>query len=164
MLANTVSPTVLLSSRLLSVEDSTTLSIELAQCPQLTASEIIGLHLSARNHVEALLRSEFLDERQLRELAYDFAEHTLHIYEAHAPRNRHPHQCVEAAWQYLAGASIEGLQAAIKEAIPVVWQFQGTAFVGAFEAGLATTLLDNPDAEELARIVALHTKREYEHL
>lgn len=157
--ANTISSNVLLSSRLLSAEDSHPLSVELEERLQLTSSEIVSLDLPARNRVEALLRNEFLAEHQLRELACEFAEHTLHIYGEHSPKNRHPHQCIEAARQYLAGANIDRLQAAIKEAIPVIWRLEGTRFVGAFTAGLAATLLDYPEAAELARIVALHTQR-----
>ena len=159
ILANTIPSNVLLSSRLLSAEDASTLSTELAHHSQLVSSEIIGLDLPARNRVESLLQNEFLDEHQLRELACEFVEHTLHIYEEQAPRDRHPHQCVEAARQYLAGAGIEGLQAAIKETIPAVWQLHGTVLIAAFEAGMAATFLDYHDAAEMARVVTQHTQR-----
>jgi hypothetical protein len=149
----------LLSSGLLCAEDSHILRIELSERLHLTPSEISSLDLPAINRVEALLRSEFLEETQLRELACDFAGHTLHVFEQHAPGDRRPHECVEAARLYFAGASLEGLQEAIKEAIPAVWRFDKTEFIGAFTAGLAATFLDYQDAAEMARVVALHAQR-----
>lgn len=157
--AKTISSTVLLSSELLNAEDAHILDIQLGGRLQLTASEIIALDLPAKNRVEALLQSEFLEEKHLRALACDFAEHTLYIFEEHSPMYRHPRECVEAARRYLAGASIVELQKAIREAIPAVWRLEKTAFVGAFTAGMAVLFLDYYDAAETARIVANHTQR-----
>jgi hypothetical protein len=157
--AKTISSTVLLNSELLSAEEAHILGIQLEGRLQLTSSEIIALDLPAKNRVEALLQSEFLEEKHLRALACDFAEHTLYIFEEHSPTYRHPQQCVEAARRYLAGASIMELQRAIREAIPAVWRLEKTAFVGAFTAGMAVLFLDYHDAAETARIVANHTQR-----
>jgi hypothetical protein len=158
-LVKTILGDVLLSSELLSTEEAHILSLQLEKRPLLTASEIISLDLPAKNRVEALLQIEFLGESHLRALACDFAEHTLYIFEEHAKGDRHPHQCVEAARRCLEGASMEGLQAAIREAIPAVWQLEKTAFVGAFTAGMAATFLDNHDAAVMVRHVANHTQR-----
>jgi hypothetical protein len=155
----TISCTVLLSSELLSPEESHILSLQLEGKSHLTASEIIALDLPAKNRVEALLQIEFLEEKQLRSLACDFVEHTLYIYEEQSPMYRHPRRCVEAARQYLAGASIERLQEAIKEAIPTVWRLERTAFAGAFTAGMAVLFLDYRDAAMMARMVANYTQR-----
>lgn len=156
---NTISSNVLLSSELLSDEDSYGLFIELGERLQLTHSEIISIDLPARNRVEALLQNEFLEEKQLRGLACDFAEHTLHVFEEHAPRDRRLHKCIEAARLYLGSANLKELQVAIKEAIPAVWQFAKTEFIGAFVAGMAVTFLDYQDASEMARQVARQTQR-----
>lgn len=150
---------VLLSSELLSVEEHQDLLIQLDGRLQLTASEIVEIDLPARNRVEALLRSEFLKDRQLRELACDFAEHTLPLFEEYAPRERRPHRCVETARLYLSGGNFDELQRAIREAIPAVWQLQGTKFTSAFTAGLAVTFLDYPDAAGIAWPVALHSQK-----
>lgn len=155
----TISCTVLLSSELLSPEESHILSLQLEGKPHLTVSEIIALDLPAKNRVEALLQIEFLEEKQLRALACDFVEHTLYIFEEQSPMYPQPRRCVAAARQYLAGASIERLQEAIKEAIPAVWRLERTPFVGAFTAGMAALFLDYHDAAETARIVANHTQR-----
>jgi hypothetical protein len=155
----TISVDVLLSSELLSIEESDSLRLQLEGRLRLTASEVIELDLPAKNRVEALLRSELLDDKQLRELACDFAEHTLHVFEEHAPRERRPLKCIEAARLFLAGESFENLKAAIKEAIPAVWQLHRTKFMSAFTAGLAVTFLDYQDAAEMALPVALHAQR-----
>lgn len=155
----TIPASVLLSSELLSGEESHSLRTQVDGRLQLTAAEIIALDLPARNRAEALLQKEFLEEKHLRGLACDFAEHTLYIFEEHAPRERRPRRCLEAARLTLAGASLEELRAAIKEAIPAVWQLHGTTFMSAFTAGLAVTFLDYVDAAEMARPVALHSQK-----
>lgn len=155
----TISVDVLLSSELLSVEDFGSLRLQLEGRIQLTAAEVIELDLSAKNRVEALLRGELLDDKQLRELACDFAAHTLYVFEEHAPRDHRPRNCIEAARLFLAGGSYEKLQAAIKEAMPAVWQLHGTKFTSAFTAGLAVTFLDYYDAAEMVQPVALHAQR-----
>jgi hypothetical protein len=99
----TIPSDVLLSSELLSAEDSFSLSIELNQRLRLTASELIELDLAARNRVEALLRKEFLEEEQLRELAFDFAEHTLQVFEWYRPSDICPRKFVEIARLYYSG-------------------------------------------------------------
>lgn len=155
----TISVDVLLSSELLSVEESNSLRLQLEGRRQLTAADVIALDLPAKNRVEALLRGELLDDKHLRELACDFAAHTLYVFEEHTPRDRRPRNCIEAARLFLAGGSYEELQAAIKEAIPVVWQLHGTKFTSAFMAGLAVTFLDCYDAAEMVQPVALHAQR-----
>lgn len=156
----TISLDILLESELISKEESQSLSVKFASRPVFTATEILELDLPARNRVDALLRPEFLSERQLRELACDFAEHTLPIFESRAPRDRHPRKCLEIARLHLMSvSSSEEMQKAISEAIPAVWRFDKTEFASAFEAGLVTTFLDYEDAAELARIVAKQTQR-----
>lgn len=159
-----ISLDVLLKSDLISSEESRKLIAKYAAHPWLTVQEIIKLDLPARSRIEALLQSEFLTDSQLRELACDFAEHTLHIFEDHAPEEWRPHKCVEAARTYLTGAtSLEDLQAAIKDAIPVVWKFEGTEFISAFEAGLVVTFLDYKDAAEMVRLIARRTQSASHH-
>jgi hypothetical protein len=120
----------------------------------------LELDLPAKLRVDALLRDEFFGERALRRLACYFAEHTLHIYAAREPYEDSVRRCLAAAQRYAAtAAGMDELQAAVKEAVPVVWRLADTPFVGAFEAGMVVTFLDYKDAAELARIVAAHTQR-----
>jgi hypothetical protein len=70
-------PDVLLISDLISNEETYPLIGALSHRPYLSAEEVIAPDLPAKNRVGALLRHEFLTERQLRELACDFVEHVL---------------------------------------------------------------------------------------
>lgn len=156
----TIPAQVILDSELLSAEETQPLRRLFQSHPQLTAAEVLALDLPARNRVDALLRHEFLEERQLRELACDFVEHTLHIYEVCSREEYRPRKCLEGARLQLRGAvSREELQAVIAETIRVVWRFEGTEFVGAFQAGFAATFLGGKDAGETARAVAIYTQR-----
>ena len=151
---------VILDSELLSTEETDPLLRLFQSHPQLTAAQILDLDLPAKNRVDALLRHEFLDEKQLRELACAFVEHTLHVYEVRSPEDRRPRNCVEFARLWLKGAvSQDELQAVIAEAIRAVWRFEGTEFVGVFYAGFAATFLGGEDAGETARAVAIYTQR-----
>lgn len=155
----TISTALLLRSELLSIEESHSLKHQLEGRLQLTSSDIIELDLPAKNRVEALLQNAFMEDKQLRGLACDFAEHTLHVFEEHAPRDYRPRKCIEAARLYLAGGSLEGVQRAVKDAIPAVWLFEKTELVSAFVAGLAVTFLDFDDAGVMAKPVATHCQR-----
>jgi hypothetical protein len=151
----TISSSVLLSSELLSVEDSFSLSIELRERVQLTASEIIGMDLPARNRVEALLQKEFLEEDQLRELACDFAEHTLQIFEWYCPDDSRPRNFVEIARSYYAGrTSNKRLKFAFIETWRAIERLN-EQYKGAFKSGLAISLLYSGEAGKMARDVAL---------
>jgi hypothetical protein len=152
----TISSDVLLSSELLSAEDSFSLSIELEQRLQLTAPEIIELALPARNRVEALLQKEFLEEEQLRELACDFAERTLHVFEWYCPHDLRPRKFVEIARDYYVGkASKEKLKAAFVETWRAIEGFTGRPYKGVFASGLAISLLYPHEADKMAQKVAL---------
>src|SRR5947209_12461832 len=94
---------VLLTSDLITTEESHLLVGACTQRPYLSVEEIIALDLPAKNRVEALLRHEFLTEKQLRTLACDFAEHVLYVFEELAPDNLRLHACVEAARLYADG-------------------------------------------------------------
>lgn len=156
----TILAQVILDSELLSAEETHPLHRLFQSHPQLTVAEVLDLDLPAKNRVDALLRHEFLEERQLRELACVFAEHTLHVYEVHSLEDRHPRNCVEVARLWLEGiVSQDELQAVITEAIRAVWHFEGTEFVGAFHAGFAATFLGGDDAGEMARAVAIYAQR-----
>lgn len=156
----TIPAQLILDSELISVEETYPLLSLPELHPQLTAAEVLALDLPAKNRVDALLRHEFLEERQLRELACDFVEHTLHVYEIRSPDDSRPRKCVAAARLRLSGAVSQGeLQTIIKEAIRSVWRFEGTEFAGAFQAGCAATFLGGMDAGEIARLVAAYTQR-----
>jgi hypothetical protein len=145
-----------LSSELLSAEDSFSLSIELNHRLQLTVSEIIELDLPARNRVEALLQKEFLKEIQLRELACDFAERTLQIFEWYCPDDPRPRNFVKIARLYYAGKlSKERLKDAFTDTWNSIERFNERRYKAAFASGLATTLLYSGEADEMARDVAL---------
>jgi hypothetical protein len=152
----TISSNVLLSSELLSAEDSFSLSTELRQRLKLTASEIIELDLPARNRVEALLQKEFLKEDQLRELACDFAEHTLQVFEWYCPGDPRPRNFVEIARLYYA-RTIGKVR--LKDAFIETWnsieEFDEGKYKGAFASGLAASLLYSGEAAKMARDVAL---------
>ena len=154
--ADAISSTVLLSSGLLCGEDSHALSIELEERLQLTPSEIISLDLPARNRVEALLRKEFLNEDQLRELACEFAEHTLPVFEWYCPEDPRPRDFVESARLYYAGKTGK---ARLKDAFIETWnsieRFNEGKHKAAFASGLAASLLYSGEADKIARDVAL---------
>jgi hypothetical protein len=152
----TISSSILLSSELLSAVDSFSLVIELRERLQLTASEIIELDLPARNRVEALLQKEFLNEDQLRELACDFAEHTLQVFESYYPDDLRPRNFVETARLYYGGrASNEGLKGAFIETWITIERLNEGRYKGAFASGLAASLLYSGEAGKMARDVAL---------
>lgn len=158
--ANTISARIILESELISVEDLHPLLTQFNSYQQLTAAEILEIDLPARNRVDALLRCEFFEEKQLRELACDFTEHTLFVFERRSTHDTGPQRCVDVARLYLEGVeTLQALQETIVAAIPAVWQFEGTKFISAFEAGLAATFLGYKDAAETARLVARHTQR-----
>jgi hypothetical protein len=125
--------------------------------PQITAVEIIELDLPAKNRVEALLRPDFLNESRLRELACDFAAHTLHIFEAQAPGDYRPHECLSTAFllnTWGLGSWVQ-LRETIKEARPAMWQFERTEHIAALEACRAALMMGNEDAARMAREVAV---------
>lgn len=154
--AKTISSNVLLSSELLSAEDSHGLSIELDERLQLTALEIIGLDLPTRNRVEALLRKEFLEEQQLRDLAFDFAERALRVFELYSPGDPRPRKFMEIARMYYAGQeSQEKLKSAFIEMWRAIEGFNGLIYKSAFASGLAVSLLYSGETDIMARDVAL---------
>jgi hypothetical protein len=152
----TISIDVLLKSDLITVEDSHSLIERVVLNPQITAAEILGLDLPAKNRVEALLQPEFLHDEKLRELACDFASHTLPIFEKAAPGDYRPHQCLCAAFLLNAWGigSWEGLQQTIRESRPALLRFQGREHLGAFQACRAALLMGAEDAVWMAREVA----------
>lgn len=152
----TVSSNVLLSSELLSNEDSFSLSIELNGREQLTALEVIELDLPARNRVEALLQKAFLEENHLRELACDFAEHTLRVFEWYCPSDTHPRDFVRSARLYYAGRiGKEKLREAFIETWNSIEPFNEGRYKAAFASGLAASLLYSGEADKVARDVAI---------
>ena len=152
----TIPSDVLLSSELLSAEDSFSLSIELNQRLQLTASEIIELDLPARNRVDALLQKEFLKEEQLRELACDFAEHTLRVFEWYYPSDLRPRNFVESARLHYAGKiDRERLKKSFIETWNSIEGFNEGRYKAAFASGLAVSLLYSGEAGKMAQGVAL---------
>ena len=152
----TITSNVLLSSELLSAEDSFSLFIELDERLQLTASEIIELDLPARNRVEALLQKEFLEADQLRELACVFAEHTLQVFECYCPDEPRPRKFVEFARLYYAGkVSKEKLKSAFIDTWRAIERFNEGKRKGAFASGLAASLLYSGESDKMARDVAL---------
>jgi hypothetical protein len=151
-----ISSNVLLASRLLCAEDSHALSIELNDHSQLTASEIIGLDLPARNRVEALLQQDFLTEHNFQELACNFAEHTLHVFESYCPDDQRPGKLIETARLYYAGkVSKRQFKSAFLEAWRAVEGFTDATYTSAFASGLAASLLYSDEANKMARDVAL---------
>lgn len=152
-----ISVEVLLKSALITTEETYSLVERFVRNPQITAAEILDLDLPAKNRVEALLQPEFLNEVRLRELACDFAGHTLHIFEAHAPGDYRPHECLSTAFLLNAWGigSREQLQETIKEAQPSMWRLEGTEHIGAFEACRAALLIAGEDAARMAREIAV---------
>ena len=152
-----ISVEIILKSELITTEESRSLIERFVCAPHITAAEILELDLPAKNRVEALLQPEFLNEGKLRELACDFAAHTLHIFEAQAPGDYRPHECLSMAF-LLNTWSIgtwEQLGVMIREARPAMWQFEGTEYVGAFEACRAALLVGDDDAARMTREVAI---------
>ena len=156
-MVKTISIEVLLKSELITNEESYSLIERFVRNPQVPATEILELDLPAKNRVEALLQQEFLNEGKLRELACDFAAHTLHIFEAHAPNDYRPHECLSFAFLLNTWGigSWEGLRNTIRDARPALWQFEGTNYVGALEACRGALLMDLEDAARMSREVAM---------
>jgi hypothetical protein len=151
---------VLLASDLITNEESYPLIEAFSHYPHLSAKEILALDLPAKNRVEALLRHEFLTEKQLRRLACDFAEHVLHVFEELASDDFRPRACVQAARLYADGVmSAEILGIALNAARPSMQQFRGTEHIGAFEVGWAVLLFDGEDARLMAQEVAVCAQR-----
>lgn len=164
-IVKTISVDVLLKSELITNEDSYSLIERFVRNPQITVAEILELNLPAKNRVEALLQAEFLNEGKLRNLACDFAAHTLHVFEAHAPSDYRPHECLSTAFLLNTwGLSTwEQLKKTIEDARPAMWQFERTAHVGALEACRAVLLIGNDDAARMAREVALCSQMAVHH-
>jgi hypothetical protein len=151
---------VLLISDLITTEESHLLAGACIQRPYLSVEEIIALDLPAKNRVEVLLRHEFLTEKQLWELACDFADHVLPIFEELVPDDLCPRACVEAARLYADGViGVEVLRVVLDEARPSMQRFRGTEHVGAFEVGWAVLLFDDEDAALMAQEVAVCAQR-----
>lgn len=152
----TVSVHVLLKSDLITAEESRSLREKLVHSRRITAAEILDLDLPAKNRVEALLRPEFLNDGWLRELACEFAGHTLHIFEEAAPGDRRPHQCLNDAFMLNAWGlgSLEGLQWTINEAGPALLRVRVREHPGALDACRAALLVGDGDAARMAREVA----------
>lgn len=156
----TIPLTALFASDLITTEESHQLLKVLINTLYLSTQEIVALDLPAKNRVEALLRDEFLTEKQLRELACDFADHVLHVFEQLAPEDFHPRACVEAARLYADGViGVELLRVALDKARPSMQRFRGTEHVGAFEVAWAVLLFDSEDAALMAQEVAVCTQR-----
>lgn len=153
----TISIDVLLKSDLITTEESYSLIERFVLDPEITSTEILELDLPAKNRVEALLQPEFLSEGNLRELACDFASHTLYIFEQHAPGDYRPHECLSSAFLLNTWGigSWDQLRETIQEARLSLWQFQGTEQVAAFEACYAALLMGREDAARMAREVAV---------
>jgi hypothetical protein len=157
----TISVSVLLDSDLITTEETYDLIERYILNPQLTAAEILELDIPAKNRVEALLQPEFLNEGILRDLACDFAAHTLHVFEAHAPNDHRPHECLSTAlllntWGI---GTWEQLRETIREARPAMWQFEGTKYIGALEACRAALMVGTEDAALMARDIAVCSQR-----
>jgi hypothetical protein len=152
-----ISVEILLKSELISTEESYSLIERFVSAPQITATEILELDLPAKNRVDALLRPEFLNESRLRELACDFAAHTLHIFEAKAPGDYRPHECLSMAFLLNTWGlgSWEQLRDTIKKARHAMWRLERSGHVGAVEACRAALMISNEDAARMAREIAL---------
>jgi len=106
--------------------------------------------------VEALLRKEFLQEEQLRELACGFAEHTLQVFEWYCPDDIRPRNFVKIARLYYAGKiGKERLKNAFIETWNSIERFKEGRYKAAFASGLASSLLYSGEAGKMARNVAL---------
>lgn len=156
----TISVDVLLKSDLITTEESYDLIERFVRHPQITAAEILDLDLPAKNRVEALLQPEFLNEGKLRELACDFAAHTLYIFEAHAPNDHRPHECLSTAFLLNTRGigTWEHLRKTIREARPAMWQFEGTGYVGALAACRAALSVGDQNAVRMAGEVAVYSQ------
>lgn len=155
-----ISVEVLLKSELITTEESHSLIERFVCAPRITATEILDLDLPAKNRVEALLRPDFLNESRLRELACDFAAHTLHIFEAQAPGDYRPHECLSTAFLLNTWGlgSWEQLRETVKEARAAMWKLEGNRHIGSVEACRATLLMAYEDAARMAREVAICTQ------
>jgi hypothetical protein len=153
----TISVRVLLGSDLITPEESYDLIERFVLNPQITSAEILDLDIPAKNRVEALLQPGFLDESTLRDLACDFAAHTLHVFEAHAPNDHRPHECLRMAflWNTRNLGTWRKLRETIRAARPAMWQFEGTEYIGALEACRAALMVGGEDAAPMAREIAV---------
>ncbi len=73
--------------------------------PALTALEILDLDIPGADRLWAVLRNEFLSDRELRELACDFAESVIHIYERNCPGDDRPRNAINVARRFAHGSA-----------------------------------------------------------
>jgi hypothetical protein len=79
----------------------------------LTALEILDLDIPGEDRLWAVLRNEFFTDRELRELACDFAESVIHIYERDCPGDDRPRNAINIARRFAHGdATADELAAA----------------------------------------------------
>jgi hypothetical protein len=97
-----------------------------------------------------------LEEEQLLELACDFAEHTLRIFEWCCPSDTRPRNFVRIARSYYAGKiGKEKLRNSFIETWNSIEQFNEGKYKAAFASGLTASLLYSGEADKIARDVAL---------
>lgn len=69
----------------------------------LIPTDIATLAIPAEDKIWALLHTEFLSEQQMHELACQFAETALPLYEQEYPDDQRPRQAIEAKRAWLRG-------------------------------------------------------------
>lgn len=83
-----------------------------------TALDILDMDILHGDRVQAGLRWYLIDEKTLRSLGYDFAEHVLPLFEADHPRDSRPRQLIENARKVDMGLTTDrGLQDYISNAM-----------------------------------------------
>lgn len=89
---------------------------------EISAQEILDLNIPVEDRLWAVLRNDFFTDSELRLLACDFTEHTLHIFERAHPGDARPRETIEVARRYAHGeATDEELAAARRAARLVAW-------------------------------------------
>ena len=85
--------------------------------PSLTSLQILDLPIPSNDRIWAAVRCWDLNEQQLRELACDYAERTIPVFEAANPGDTSVRDCVETCRRFARGeATLEELEAARERA------------------------------------------------
>ena len=104
----------------------------------LTPLEISALDIPAADRLWVLLRPEIIPEKLLHELACQFAEYSLHIFEKKYPDDKRPRLAIEAKRAWIKGEiSDEELSIARDAAGDAAWAARAAARAARAAAGYA---------------------------
>ena len=98
----------------------------------MSALQILALKIPVGDRFWAILKHEFLSDKDLRLFTCDCAEHTLHFFEEKFPADKRPRDCIAVARRFASGeATGEEMAAAWAAAWDSEWD---AAWAAAWDA------------------------------